>query len=101
MHSLWLLSFSIAAGFTASAIIANIYRICQPARARAKTESPGERALRSTVMIVAGPSLLLENAMRGFAAKTWHPVSFWLVAALVLYWSLGLGLLIMEIAIRL
>ena len=105
MHSLWLLFFLIAAGFTASAIIANIYRICQPAGARAKMgpkmEGVSERAVRSAVMIFAGPSMLFDNAVKGFVAKTWHPVSFWLVTGAVLYWSLGLGLIVMEVAIRL
>jgi len=101
MHSLWLLFFLIAAGFTASAIIANIYRICTPAKARAKIESVGERVVRSAVMIVAGPSMLFDNAVKGFVSKTWHPVSFWLVCGAVLYWSLGLGLIVMEVAIRL
>jgi hypothetical protein len=101
MNGLGLLFFLIAAGFTASAIIANIYRICQPARAGVKTETISERSVRSAVMIFAGPSMLFENAVRGFVAKTWHPVSFWLVTGAVLYWSLGLGLLVMEVAIRL
>jgi hypothetical protein len=101
MHGIALLLFLIAAGFTASAIIANIYRICQPARAGMKSESIGERSIRSAVMIFAGPSMLFENAVRGFAAKKWHPISFWLVTGAVLYWSLGLGLLVTEVAIRL
>lgn len=99
MHSLWLLSFSIASGFTASAIVANIYRICHAAKASAKAEGFGERSLRSAVLVFAGPSLLFENAVRGFLAKTWHPVTFWLATAAVLYWSLGLGLLVIEVAL--
>ena len=103
MHGIALLLFLIAAGFTASAIIANIYRICQPVRVRPgmKSESIGERSIRSAVMIFAGPSMLFDNAVRGFVAKKWHPISFWLVTGAVLYWSLALGLLVTEVAIRL
>jgi hypothetical protein len=101
MHSLWLLLFSIASGFTASAIMANIYRICRPATSPAKADGLGERSLRSAILVFAGPSLLFENAMRGFLAKKWHPVTFWLATAAVLYWSLGLGLLVIEVAMAL
>jgi uncharacterized protein DUF6949 len=101
MHSLWLLAFSIASGFTASAIVANVYRICRAAKSGVKEEAFGERALRSAVLVFAGPSMLFDNAMRGFRGKTWHPVSFWLATAGVLYWSLALGLLVIEVAIRL
>jgi hypothetical protein len=101
MHSLWLLAFSIASGFTASAIVANIYRICRAANSSVREEGLGERALRSAVLVFAGPSMLFDNAMRGFLGKTWHPVSFWLTAAAVLYWSLALGLLVITVAMQL
>ena len=101
MHSLWLLFFSVASGFTASAIVANIYRICHAARSRAKEEGLGERTIRSAVLVFAGPSMLFDNAVKGFRGKTWHPVSFWLATAAVLYWSLALGLVVIEIAVRL
>jgi len=101
MHSLWLLLFSVASGFTASAIVANIYRICHAATARAKEEGLGERTLRSAVLVFAGPSMLFDNAVKGFRGKTWHPVSFWLATAAVLYWSLALGLLVITVAVHL
>ena len=101
MHSLWLLVFSIASGFTASAIVANIYRICRDANSTVSTEGFGERTIRSAVLVFAGPSMLFDNAMRGFRGKTWHPVTFWLATAAVLYWSLALGLLVITIAIHL
>src|SRR5436190_1690977 len=98
MHSLWLLFFSVASGFTASAIVANIYRICHAStsRARAKVEGLGERTIRSAVLVFAGPSMLFDNAVKGFRGKTWHPVSFWLATAAVVYWSLALGLVVIE-----
>ena len=96
MHAFWLLLFSITAGFTASAIIANLYRICV-----FKVTSRSGQALRAAVLVVAGPSVLFENAMRGRIAKAWNPVLFWLATAGVLYWSLAIGLLVLEVATHL
>ena len=95
MQALWLMLFSITAGFTASAITANLYRV-----AGIKAESTGSKLFRSAVLIVAGPSVLFESAMRGFMKRTWAPISFWLAAMVVLYWSLGLGLLVLQVATR-
>ena len=96
MNEYMLVIFSITAGFTGSAIIANLYRVLGM-----KAQSPSGRTLRSIILIFAGPSVLFETAMRGFREKTWHPVSFWLVSALVAYWSLSLGLLVLEVATHL
>ena len=57
--------------------------------------------LQAAVLVVAGPNVLFEKAMRGFLQKQWKPVTFWLVSAGVFYWSLALGLLVLEVAIRL
>ena len=95
MHLIGLLFFSIAAGFTASAIVANLYRI---SGFRVKT-SRGE-FVRLAVLVVAGPSVIFESALRGFSTKDWAPVSFWLVTAGVLYWSLAIGLLVIDVAIH-
>lgn len=95
MQALWLMVYSITAGFTASAIAANLYRV-----AGIKAESTGSKLFRSAVLIVAGPSVLFESAMKGFIKKSWNPVSFWLVAMVVLYWSLGLGLLVLQVATK-
>ncbi len=94
MHSLWLLLFSITAGFTASAIAANLYRIC------VGSPRDGHMAVRAAVLVVAGPSVLFESAVKGLKARTWHPVSFWLATAGVLYWSLALGLLVLEVLLH-
>jgi hypothetical protein len=95
MQALWLMLYSVTAGFTASAITANLYRV-----AGIRAQNTGTKVFRSAVLILAGPSVLFESAMRGFIGRTWHPVSFWLAATLVLYWSLGLGLLLMQVATR-
>jgi hypothetical protein len=96
MHALWLMLFAITAGFTASGIIANVYRV-----SGFKAESATGRVLQAVVLVVAGPNVLFEKAMRGFLQKQWKPITFWLVSAGVFYWSLALGLLVLEVAIRL
>jgi hypothetical protein len=93
MQALWLMLYAVTAGFTASAITANLYRL-----SNFRAESMGSKLFRTAVLILAGPSVLFESAMRGFTGKTWHPLSFWLAATVVLYWSLGLGLLVMQVA---
>jgi hypothetical protein len=96
MHSLWLLLFAMTAGFTASGIIANVYRV-----SGFKAENTTGRMLQAVVLVVAGPNVLFEKAMRGFLQKEWKPITFWLVTAGVLYWSLALGLIVLEVASRL
>jgi hypothetical protein len=92
LHGLWVMLFSIASGFTASGIAANLYRV-----SGAQAETPGGRVLRSAVLVFAGPSVLFETAMNGFLKKTWRPVAFWLASALILYWSLALGLVVLMV----
>jgi hypothetical protein len=86
--------FSVASGFTASAIVANVYRV-----SGMRAETSGGKALRSAVLVFAGPSVLFETAMKGILAKTWRPFTFWLATALILYWSLALGLIVLVIAL--
>ena len=96
MHELTLVLFSITAGFTASAIAANLYRV---SGARADTDVG--HTIRLIVMAIAGPSVIFEAAMEGYLSKKWSATSFGLATAGVCYWSLVLGLLIIEIAISL
>ncbi len=51
-------------------------------------------------MIVAGPTVLFETAVRGYLAKKWSPLFFWFVAAGLAYWSLAIGLLVLDIALK-
>jgi hypothetical protein len=96
MHAFWLFMFAVTAGFTASGIIANVYRVCG-----LKADNTAGRVLQAAVLVVAGPNVLFEKAMRGFLQKQWKPYTFWLVSAGVFYWSLALGLLVLEVATRL
>jgi hypothetical protein len=95
MHGLWLIPFLIAVGFTASGIAANLYRV---------TGLTGEgrygNVLRAAVMVLAGPTVIVESAMRGWTAKKWPPMAFWLVVGATVYWSLALGLLVLDVALH-
>jgi hypothetical protein len=90
------LFFSISAGLTLSGIIANIYRIL----AR-KPESRGETALYYGVMVLAGASVLLENATRSYRKKDCSAPAYGFAVALVGYWSfiMGVGILTVVLSV--
>jgi hypothetical protein len=93
MNGLLLIVFAIAAGFTTSGIVANLYRLCGFGN-----ESASQRALSAAVMVVAGPCMIFGTAVKGRTSNAWTPVAFWVTAALAFYWSLGLGLLVIDVA---
>ena len=96
MQGLWLILFSITAGFTASGIVANLYRI-----AGFTSETRSGRFFRGLVLIIAGPSVILENAVQSRINRECSAAAFWMVACVVIYWSLGLGLFALQIAMLL
>ena len=95
-HEFSVLLYAMTAGLTASGITANLYRIVETAR-KAKTNS----TIYHVSMVVAGPSVLLENAAKAWKEKSCSWIAFWLAAAVAGYWSLALGLLILELALAL
>lgn len=96
MHDVLVALFAMAAGFTASGITASLYRLL----AKESVSSLG-RAVYIAVMIFAGPTVLFENAAKAWREKSCSGVAFWLAAALSGYWSLALGLLVIQIGIAL
>lgn len=88
--------FATTAGFTASGILANLYRLL----AR-KPESPGGRAAYFAVMVVAGPSVLLENAAASLKKKSCSKFAFWLAASISAYWSFAIGLFMLNLTLAL
>ena len=86
--------FSIAVGLTASGIVANVYRLFGK-----KPETLTARAGYLAVMVVAGPTVLFDNAARSWRQKNCSALAFWLAAAIAGYWSLALGLLVLSVAI--
>lgn len=95
MHGLLVALFATAAGFTASGIIANIYRLL----AKQKPDSTGERIVYLAVMTLAGPNVLFENAARAWRGKDCSAIAFWMAAAICGYWSFALGLFVLQIGL--
>ena len=92
LHELLVALFITTAGLTASGIVANLYRL-----AAGKTDPA--RAIYLAVMVVAGPSVLLDNAAKARRKKECSYIAFFLAAALALYWSLAIGLFVVAAAI--
>ena len=94
-EDLLVLLFAMAAGLTASGIAANRYRILVR-----KAESRPERALYYAVMVIAGPSVLFENATRSFRTKACSAMAYGFAVAITGYWSFALGLLVLSICLH-
>jgi len=95
MHSLLVTLFATVAGFTASGIAANLYRLL----ARPKPDTTPERVVYVAVMTVAGPSVLFDNAARAWRGRDCSAIAFWLAAAICGYWSFALGLFVLQISL--
>jgi hypothetical protein len=92
LHGILVILFSVAVGFTASGITANLYRlICS------KPESTPAKIVYAGVMVLAGPSVLFGNAATSFRAKKCSSIAFWLAAAVAGYWSFAVGLFLLNL----
>ena len=89
-HLAWIL-LVLAAGFTASAIVANLYRMggFEP------QTTPGH-FFRIVVLMFAGPSEVFESAVDGRMSGQWSAAGFWLAITGICYWSLILGLAVVH-----
>ena len=94
LRELTVLLFAVTAGLTLSGIIANIYRIF----AR-KPRGRGETILYYGVMVLAGASVLLENATRTYRKKNCSAHADGFSIALVGYWSFVMGLFVLSVAL--
>jgi hypothetical protein len=94
LHGLIVILFAIAIGFTVAGITANLYRIVAK-----KPDSTRAKIVYAGVMVLAGPSVLLENAANSFKAKKCSGIAFWLAACVAAYWSFAVGLLVLNIYI--
>lgn len=86
--------FALTAGLTLSGIAANGYRLLV-----GRIELLRARTAYLIVLIVAGPSMILESAVGSFRAKKCSAVALWLAALVTAYWSFALGLFILCIAL--
>jgi hypothetical protein len=89
---IFLVGFATLAGFTASGILANLYRLLAN-----KPETAAGRVGYVAVMVVAGPNVLLQNAATSFRAKDCSSFAFWLATSISAYWSFALGLFIIQV----
>jgi hypothetical protein len=81
----------LMAGFTASGIVANLYRLTGFA-----PERTDGQFVRVLVLMFAGPSELFEMAVEGRVSKKWSTGGFWLSISAVCYWSLILGSIVLH-----
>ena len=93
MHPLANVLIALTAGFTASAIVANIYRIIGYG-----PETTSGDFVRGPVLLFAGPSELFESAIDARLKGEWSAIGFWLTISMVCYWSLVLGILVLQVA---
>jgi hypothetical protein len=96
IHYLTVALFAMTAGFTASGITANLYRLLAE-----KPQSSAGKTIYIAVMVIAGPSVLFENAAKSFRSKDCSGFAFWLAAAVAGYWSFVLGLFTLDIVLAL
>ena len=94
MHEFIIMVFAIAAGFTASGIVASLYRMVAK-----KPEGAVGRTVYIVVMVFAGPSVLVGNAAKSLHAKGCSRFAFWLAAAVAGYWSFAIGLFVLSISL--
>ena len=94
IHDLYVALFAATAGFTASGIVANLYRMVVKKRADTRLS----RIAYLVVMVVAGPTVLFNNAAKAWREKACSALAFWLAACIAGYWSLGIGLFVVQLA---
>ncbi|MGB8365657.1 MAG: DUF6949 family protein [Rhizomicrobium sp.] len=96
MHDGMVALFVTTAGLTTSGIVANVYRLLA-----SKHQALTGKAVYLAVMVVAGPSVLFDNAARSRRKKACSNAAFGIAAAVAFYWSLAIGLLVVELALAL
>lgn len=96
LHDLYVVFFLATAGFTASGIISNIYGLIVKKK---KADTSQGRIVYLLVMVLAGPTILFNNAAKAWREKSCSGLAFWLAAAISGYWSLAIGMLVIQIAL--
>ena len=96
LHSLAITLFVMTCGFTASGITANVYRLIAK-----KPETLRGKTIYFTIMVVAGPSVLFDNAAKKLQAKACSSWAFLLAAGIAGYWSFIIGLFVLDFGLSL
>ena len=93
VKDLMVVMFAMAAGFTLSGIVANLYRLVM--------RQKGGEDPHLLVMVVAGPNVLLHGATKSLRAQNLSRPLFWLASAVAGYWSFVLGLFLLNLVVAL
>jgi hypothetical protein len=93
MRNFILLLFAVAAGLTLSGIAANLYRMLAK-----KPSGTAATYAHYVVMVLAGPSILFENATRSFRKKECSHTAYGFALGLALYWAFMLGAIVIHLA---
>jgi hypothetical protein len=91
MRHFMLLMFSVAGGLTLSGIVANFYRLI----AR-KPEGLLATWAYYFVMLLAGPSVLVENSTRSFRKKECSGFAYGFAVSLATYWAFMIGMVVID-----
>ena len=94
MRSLLLVLFAVAAGLTLSGIVANLYRLIAT-----KPKHGGDSWIYYAVMVLAGPSVLFDNATRSFRKKECGRIAWAFALCLATYWAMVLGAILLEVVV--
>ena len=94
MHNFLLMMFTIAGGLTLSGIVANLYRLMAT-----KPKSGAETWVYYGVMVLAGPSVLFDNATRSFRKKECTRMAWMFALGLASYWAMVLGAILLEVMV--
>jgi hypothetical protein len=94
MRNILILLFSFAGGLALSGIVANLYRIVgRKPRGRAAI------TIHYAVMMLAGPSVLFENATRSFRDRGCSGLAYGFALAIATYWAFLIGVVMIEFAL--
>ena len=92
MHDLIVFLFAVSGGITLSAIMANSYRLVAK-----KPQGKAGLVLHYAVMVVAGPSVLLENATRSYRKDDCSDFAYLIAVAVSGYWAFAIGVLLLTL----
>jgi phosphopantothenoylcysteine synthetase/decarboxylase len=92
MHEFIVFLFAIAAGITASGLIASIYRLIA-----GEPKTKIGTVLHYAVMVIAGPVVLVSNSTKSYRDKKCSKAAYALAIALSFYWSFVTGVVILSV----
>lgn len=91
LRNILLVHFAFTGELFLSGIAANLYRVMAK-----KPKSTPARMTYCVAMIVAGASVLLENATRSFRTPACSPSAYGFALAIASYWVTALGIVLIK-----